>query len=69
MFGIFHWLLALKMKMHLFRLVSVPAIRLFQTYKTMNANTVTASNEPAMKYHSDCTVVLAEKKKKKQKGA
>ena len=29
----------------------------------MNANTVTASNGPTMKYH--CTVVLAEKKKKK----
>ena len=41
----------------------VPAIRLFQRYKTMNANTVTASNGPTMKYH--CTVVLAEKKKKK----
>ena len=28
----------------------------------MNANTVTASNGPTMKYH--CTVVLAEKTKK-----
>ena len=37
----------------------VPAIRLFQRYKTTNANTVTASNGPTMKYH--CTVVLAEK--------
>ena len=40
--------------------VYVPAIRLFQRHKTMNANTVTASNGPTMKYH--CTVVLAEKK-------
>ena len=40
---------------------NVPAIRLFQRYKTTNANTVTASNGPTMKYH--CTVVLAEKKK------
>ena len=31
----------------------------------MNANTVTASNGPTMKYH--CIVVLAEKTKKKQK--
>ena len=30
----------------------------------MNANTVTASNGPTMKYH--CTVVLAGKKKKKK---
>ena len=50
------------MKMHLLEPVYVPAIRLFQRYKTMNANTVTASNEPTMKYH--CTVVLAEKNKK-----
>ena len=42
--------------------VYVPAIRLFQRYKTMNANTVTASNGPTMKYH--CRVVLAEKNKK-----
>ena len=50
------------MQKHLSELVYVPAIRLFQRYKTMNANTVTASNGPTMKYH--CTVVLAEKKKK-----
>ena len=31
----------------------------------MNANTVTASNGPTMKYH--CTVALAEKKKNKAK--
>ena len=42
--------------------VYVPAIRLFQRLKTMNANTVAASNGPTMKYH--CTVVLAEKTKK-----
>ena len=42
--------------------VYVPPIRLFQRYKTMNANTVTASNGPTMKYH--CTVVLAEKTKR-----
>ena len=50
------------MQKHLLELVYVPAIRLFQRYKTMNANTVTASNGPTMKYH--CTVVLAEKKNK-----
>ena len=49
------------MQKHLLELVYVPAIRLFQRYKTMNANTVTASNGATMKYH--CTVVLAEKKK------
>ena len=43
--------------------VYVPAIRLFQRYKTMNTNTVTASNGPTMKYH--CTVVLAEKNTKR----
>ena len=43
----------------------LPAIRLFQRYKTTNANTVTASNGPTMKYH--CTVVLAEKTKQTQK--
>ena len=48
--------------MHSLELVYVPAIRLFQRYKTMNANTVTASNGPTMKYH--CIVVLAEKTKK-----
>ena len=41
--------------------VYIPAIRLFQSLKTMNANTVAASNGPTMKYH--CTVVLAEKNK------
>ena len=51
------------MQKHLLELVYVPAIRLFQRYKTMNANTVTASNGPTMKYH--CTVVLAEKTNKK----
>ena len=45
-------------------IVYVPAIRLFQRHKTINANTVTASNGPTMKYH--CTVVLAAKKKNKQ---
>ena len=53
------------MQKHLLELVYIPAIRLFQRYKTMNANTVTASNGPTMKYH--CTVVLAEKKKQKQR--
>ena len=53
------------MQKHLLELVYVPAIRLFQRYKTMNANTVTASNGPTMKYH--CTVILAEKKKKQNK--
>ena len=42
--------------------VYVPAIRLFQRFKTMNANTVAASNGPTMKYH--CTVFLAEKTKR-----
>ena len=46
-------------------LVHVPAIRLFQMYQTMNANTVTESNGATMKYH--CTVVLAEKKKQNKK--
>ena len=53
------------MQKHLLELVYVPAIRLFQRYKTMNANTVTASNGATMKYH--CTVVLAEKTKNKNK--
>ena len=56
------------MQKHLLELVCVPAIRLFQRYKAMNANTVTASNGPTLKYH--CTVILAEKNKqtnKKQK--
>ena len=61
-FALFHSLLGLRMKMHLLELVYVPAIRLFQRYKTMDANTATASNEPIMKYH--CTVVLAEKTKR-----
>ena len=47
--------------MHLLELVYVPAIRLFQSFKAMNANTVTASNGPTMKYHR--IVVLAENKK------
>ena len=50
------------MKMHLSELVYVPAIRLFQRYKTMDADTATASNEPTMEYH--CTVVLAETTKR-----
>ena len=50
------------MKMHLLKLVYVPAIGLFQRYKTIDANTATASNEPTMKYH--CTVVLAETTKR-----
>ena len=50
------------MQKNLLKLVYVPAIRLFQRYKTTNANTVTANNGPTMKYH--CTVVLSEKKKK-----
>ena len=46
--------------------IYIPAIRLFRRYKTINANTVTASDGPTMTYH--CTVVLSEKKKKtKQK--
>ena len=53
------------MQKHLLELAYVPAIRLFQRYKTMNANTVTASNGPTMKYH--CTVVFAGKEKKKTK--
>ena len=48
--------------MRLLELVYVPAIRLLQRYKTMDANTATASNEPTMKYH--CTVVLAETTKR-----
>ena len=40
--------------------IGVPAIRLFQKYKKMNPNTVTARNGPTMKCHG--TVVLAEKK-------
>ena len=52
------------MQKNLLKLVYVPAIRLFQRYKTTNANTVTANNGPTIKYH--CTVVLSEKKKTKQ---
>ena len=44
--------------------VYVPPIRLFQRYKTMNANTATASNGPTTKYH--CTVVFAEKENKQK---
>ena len=51
--------------MHLLELVYVPAIRLFQSFKAMNANTVTASNGPTMKYHR--IVALAENKKQKKK--
>ena len=47
--------------MHLLELVYVPAIRLFQSFKAMNANTVTASNGPTMKYHR--IVALAENEK------
>ena len=50
--------------MHLLELLYIQVIRLFQRYKTMNANTITASNGPITKYH--CLVALAEKKKKKQ---
>ena len=68
MFGVFDRLLALLIQMHLLEFVYVPAIRLFQSFKAMNANTVTASNGPTMKYHR--IVALAENKKqnKKQKG-
>ena len=45
-------------------IVYVPAFRLFQRYNILNANTVTASNGPTMKYHS--TVALAEKKQQQQ---
>ena len=51
--------------MHLLELVYVPAIRLFQSFKAINANTVTASNGATMKYQR--TVALAENKKTKQK--
>ena len=62
MFGIFHWLLQLRIQMHLSKVEYVPAIRLFRRYKTMNASTATTSNGPTMKYH--CTVVLSAKTKK-----
>ena len=39
------------MQMHLLELVYIPAIRLFQRYKTMNANAITASNGPITNYH------------------
>ena len=64
MFGVFHWLIALRIQ-RILELVYVPAIRLFQKYKTTNANTVTASNGPTMKHHS--VVVLSEKTKNKKK--
>ena len=51
--------------MHLLELVYVPAIRLFQSFKAMNANTVRASNGPTMKYHR--IVAFAENKKTKTK--
>ena len=51
--------------MHLLELVYVPAIRRFQSFKAMNANTVTASNGPTMKYHR--IVAFAENQKKRQK--
>ena len=56
-------LLALRVQKNLLELVYVPAIRLFRRYKTINANTVTASDGPTMKYH--CTVVLSEKENEK----
>ena len=66
MFGVFHRLFALRLQSRrILELLYVPAIRLFQRYKTANANAVTARNGPTMKYH--CTVVLSEKKKNKQK--
>lgn len=45
--------------------IYLPAIRRFQRYKAMDANTVIVRTEPTMTYH--CTVGLAEKNKK-QKG-
>ena len=66
MFGVFHRLFALRLQSRrILELVYVPAIRLFQRYKTANANAVTARNGPTMKYH--CTVVLSEKKNKQKK--
>ena len=64
MFGVFHRLLASRIQNNLLELVYVPGTRLFQRYKATNANTVTASNGPTMKYH--CTVALAEKKTTKK---
>ena len=52
------------MQKNLVKLVYIPTIRLFQMCKAMNANTVTESNGPTMKYHF--TVVLSEKNKTKQ---
>ena len=49
------------MQKNLLELKYVPATRLFQRYKAMNANTVTASNGPTMKNH--CRVVLSGKNK------
>ena len=67
MCGVFHRLFALRAQNNLLKLIYIPAIRLFRRYKTINANTVTASDGPTMKYH--CTVVLSEtKQNKKQKG-
>ena len=55
-------LLALRTQKNLLKLIYIPAIRLFQRYKTINANTVTESDGPTIKCH--CTVVLSEKNKK-----
>ena len=49
--------------MYLLELLYIPAIRRFQRYKAINANTVTARTGPTMKYHF--TVVVAEKPKQK----
>ena len=65
MFGVFDRLLALLIQMYLLEFVYVPAIRLFQSFKAMNANTVTASNGPTMKYHR--IVALAENKQQNKK--
>ena len=66
MFGVFHRLFALRLQSRrILELVYVPAIRLFQRYKTANANAVTARNGPTMKYH--CTDVLSEKKRTNKK--
>ena len=52
------------MQKNLLELKYVPATRLFQKYRAMNANTVTASNGPTMKNH--CRAVLSGKKTKIQ---
>lgn len=49
--------------MNLLRIAYVPAIRLFQRYKTMNTNNVTASSGPTMKYHWTVFLLIAEKQK------